>query len=148
MFRWICAHRALVKFPLARGEARPASRTDPSHGAGGSDILKWCRLISAALLLAISILVSASFADELYTGKKLFDVIYPPLAFTFIMELAMVLLPPCVFAFKLRACQEKGSRDYTVFAARYALAPMAPLFLSKYPVAEIAQGLFNKLAGL
>ena len=29
-----------------------------------------------------------------------------------------------------------------------ALAPMAPLFLFKYPVAEIAQRLFSKLAGL
>jgi len=31
----------------------------------------------------------------------------------------LIFLPPSIFIFKLRACQEKGLRDYTVFAARY-----------------------------
>jgi hypothetical protein len=116
-----------------------------------------------------------------------------------------VLLPPCFFVLKLRACREKGLSDYGAFAARYvndfekkwlnpsgapaepllgtpdlqsladlsssvavvrdmrtvpvsarlsvtvmtaALLPMAPLFLFKYPIAELVQRLVSKLAGL
>jgi hypothetical protein len=40
-------------------------------------------------------------------------------ALTLILELMLIFLPPSIFIFKLRACQEKGLRDYTVFAARY-----------------------------
>ncbi len=116
-----------------------------------------------------------------------------------------MLLPPCFFAFKLRACQERGLSDYSVLAARYvndfekkwlnasrvqvepllgtadlqsladlsssvaivrnmrlvpvstrllmivvvaALLPMVPLFLFKYPIAELVQRVVSKLAGL
>lgn len=157
------------------------------------------------LVLAISTVVSASFAEEISSGETVFEVIYPALALTLILELMLIFLPPSIFIFKLRACQEKGLRDYTVFAARYVndfekkwlsggpapaepllgmpdlqtladlassvgiirnmrwapvstrllisvaaagLLPMMPLFLFKYPIAELAQRLFNKLAGL
>ena len=46
-------------------------------------------------------------------------MVYPALVVTLILDLALILLPPCVFAFRLRACQEKGLSDYIVFAARY-----------------------------
>jgi hypothetical protein len=63
--------------------------------------------------------VSASFAEEISSGKTVFEVIYPAFAPTLIVELALIFLPPCVFAFRLRACQEKGLSDYMVFATRY-----------------------------
>ncbi len=179
----------------------------PTHpdGAAGLGYLEVVQTYFTTLMVAISLLVSASFAEEISTGKSVFEVIYPALVLTIIIELMIVLLPPCIFISKLRACREKGLRDYMVFAARYvtdfenkwfnpaavseepllgtpdlqslsdlstsvgivrnmrtvpvskrlvisalvaAFAPMAPLFLFKYPVAEIAQRLFSKLAGL
>lgn len=179
----------------------------PTHpdGAAGLGYLEVVQTHFTALVLAISIVVSASFAEEISSGKAVFEVIYPALALTLLFELTLVFLPPCVFAFKLRACQEKGLSDYMVFAARYvndfekkwltapavpaepllgtsdlqsladlsnsvgivrnmrwvpvstrllmtvviaALLPLLPLFLFKYPIAELAQRLFSKLAGL
>ena len=65
----------------------------------------------------------ASLPDQGIKGRRrqcpFFEVIYPAIAFTLIVELALLFLPPCVFASSLRACQEKGLSDYMVFAARY-----------------------------
>ncbi len=88
-------------------------------GAAGLGYLEVVQSHFTALVLAISTLVSATFAEEISSGKTVFEVIYPALAITLILELALILLPPCVFASKLRACQEEGLSDYTVFAARY-----------------------------
>jgi hypothetical protein len=179
----------------------------PSHpdGAAGLGYLEVTQTHFTSLVLAISIVVSASFAEEISSGKAVFEVIYPALALTLLFDLALILGPLSVFAFKLRACQEKGLRDYTEFAARYvsdferkwlnpaasskqpllgtsdiqsladlsnsfaivrnmrwvpvstrlfitiavaALLPMLPLFLFKYPIGELIQKLFSKLAGL
>jgi hypothetical protein len=179
----------------------------PTHpdSAAGLGYLEVVQTHFTALVLAISTVVSASFAEEISSGRAVFEVIYPALALTFILELMLIFLPPSIFVFKLRACQEKGLREYMVFAARYVndfenkwlkgsptpaepllgtpdlqsladlgnsvdiirnmrwvpvstrllvavavagLLPMAPLFLFKYPIAELAQRLFNKLAGL
>jgi hypothetical protein len=205
MFRWIWRIALWCRFlwRLAKLDLHLV----PTHpdGAAGLGYLEVVQTHFAAFVLAISILVSASFAEEISTGKSVFEVIYPALALTIIIELTIILLPPCVFAFKLRACQEMGLSDYMVLAARYvndfekkwlnaaavpgepllgtpdlqsladlsnsvgivrnmrwipvskrlviaslvaALAPMLPLFLFKYPVAEIAKRLFSKLAGL
>ncbi len=93
----------------------------PIHpdGAAGLGYLEIVQAHFTALVLAISIVVSASFAEEISSGKTVFEVIYPAFALTLIVELALIFLPPCVFAFRLRACQEKGLSDYMVFAARY-----------------------------
>ncbi len=179
----------------------------PTHpdGAAGLGYLEVVQNHFTAFVLAISIVVSASFAEEISSGMTLFEVIYPALALTLIVDLALIFLPPCIFAFKLRACQEKGLSDYTVFAAHYvndfekkwlnaaalpgepllgtsdlqsladlsnsvgivrnmrwvpvskrllmavviaALLPMLPLLLFKYPIPELIQRLFSKLAGL
>src|SRR6202045_1627145 len=174
-------------------------------GAAGLGYLEVVQTHFTALVLAISIVVSASFAEEISSGKTVFEGIYPAFALTLIVELALIFLPPCVFAFRLRACQEKGLSDYMVFAARYvndfekkwlngasvpaepllgtsdlqaladlsssvgivrnmrwvpvstrllvavviaALLPMLPLFLFKYPIAELIQRVLSKLAGL
>ena len=88
-------------------------------GAAGLGYLEVVQTHFTALVLAISIVVSASFAEEISSGKTVFEVIYPAFALTLIVELALIFLPPCVFAFRLRACQEKGLSDYMVLAARY-----------------------------
>lgn len=205
MFRWIWRIALWCHF-LWR-VAKLELHLVPTHpdGVAGLGYLEVVQTHFTSLVLAISIVVSASFAEEISSGKAVFEVIYPALAITLIVDLALILGPPCVFAFKLRACQEKGLSDYIEFAARYvtdfekkwlnpaapsdepllgtsdlqsladltnsvnvvrnmrwapvsarlsiaiviaALLPMAPLFLFKYPIAELAQRLFSKLAGL
>jgi hypothetical protein len=205
MFRWIWRIALWCRFlwRLAKLDLHLV----PIHpdGAAGLGYLEVVQTHFTALVLAISIVVSASFAEEISSGKTVFEVVYPALALTLIADLALIFLPPCVFAFKLKACQEKGLSDYVVFAARYvndfekkwlnaaaipaepllgtsdlqsladlsnsvgivrnmrwvpvstrlliavviaAMLPMLPLFLFKYPIAELAQRLFSKLAGL
>jgi hypothetical protein len=174
-------------------------------GAAGLGYLEVTQTYFAPLVLAVSAVVSASFAEEISSGVSVFEAIYPALAITLVADLALVLAPPCFFALKLRACREKGLSDYGAFAARYvndfekkwlnasgapaepllgtpdlqsladlsnsvavvrnmrtvpvsarlsitvmtaALLPMAPLFLFKYPIAELVQRLVSKLAGL
>ena len=205
MFRWIWRIALWCRF-LWRLEKLDLHLV-PIHpdGAAGLGYLEIVQTHFTALVLAISIVVSASFAEEISSGKTVFEVIYPAFALTLIVELALIFLPPCVFAFRLRACQEKGLSDYMVFAARYvndfekkwlnasaipadpllgtadlqsladlsnsvgivrnmrwvpvstrllvtvviaALLPMLPLLLFKYPIAELVQRVFNKLAGL
>lgn len=205
MFRWLWRIALWQRF-LWR-----LSRMDlhlvPSHpdGAAGLGYLEVVQTHFSALALAVSIVVSASFAEEISTGRTVFEVIYPALAITVLVDLVLFIGPPCVFLFKLRACQEKGLSDYGALASRYvnafekkwvtpaaqpeepllgtpdlqsladlsnsvavvrnmrwapisarlamaivaaALLPMLPLFLFKYPLADLAQLLFKKLAGL
>lgn len=178
----------------------------PTHpdGVAGLGYLEVVQTHLAPLALAISILVAAGFAEEIASGAA-FDAVYPAAGVIAVLDIALFLGPPCVFAFKLMECREKGLRDYMELAARYvsdferkwlerasgstepllgapdlqsladlgssvgivrnmrmapvsirllaailiaALLPMLPLFLFKYPVAEMAQKLFMKLTGL
>lgn len=205
LFRWLwrialwwCFLWRLAKLKLHLAPAHP-------DGAGGLGYLEVAQTYFFPLVLAISALMSASFAEEISSGISAFEAIYPALAITLILDLVLVLFPPCFFAFKLRACQERGLSDYSVLAARYvndfdrkwlsapgsqaepllgtadlqsladlstsvaivrnmrlvpvstrllitimvaALLPMVPLFLFKYPVAELVQKIVSKLAGL
>lgn len=93
----------------------------PTHpdGAGGLGYLEITQTHFAALVLAISVVVSASFAEDIASGAAGFEAIYPVLALTLFCDAALIFGPLCFFASKLRACQEKGLRDYTEFASRY-----------------------------
>ena len=119
LFRWIWRIALWCRFlwRLAKLDLHLV----PTHpdGAAGLGYLEVVQTHFTALVLAISTLVSAAFAEEISSGKTVFEVIYPALAVTLIVDLALIFLPPCFFAFKLRACQEKGLSDYMVFAARY-----------------------------
>jgi hypothetical protein len=119
MFRWIWRIALWCHFlwRLAKLDLHLV----PIHpdAAAGLGYLEVVQSHFTALVLATSILVSASFAEEISSGRALFEVVYPALMVTLILDLALILLPPCVFAFRLRACQEKGLSDYIVFAARY-----------------------------
>jgi len=205
MFRWLW--RVALWWCFLWRVARLRLHLVATHpdGAGGLGYLEVAQTYFAPLVLAVSAVVSASFAEEISSGISVFEAIYPALAITLVADLALVLVPPCFFALKLRACREKGMSDYGAFAARYvndfekkwlnatnvpaepllgtadlqsladlsnsvavvrnmrsvpvstrlsitvmiaALLPMAPLFLFKYPIAELVQRLIAKLAGL
>lgn len=205
VFRWVW--RLALWWRFLWRLSKMDLRLFPTHpdGAGGLGYLEVAQMHFATLAFAVSIVVSASFAEEISSGKAVFEVIYPALVVTLLVEFVLFLVPPCFFAVKLRSAQEKGLSDYSEFAAHYVgafeakwlscktnpdeallgtpdiqsladlsnsvsiarsmrwapmstrlfvtisvatLAPMAPLFLFKYPVADLAQMLFKKLAGL
>ena len=179
----------------------------PTHpdGAAGLGYLEVVQVHFALLVLAISIILSASFAEEISTGKMAFESIYPALPLILIVGAVLLLGPLFFFAPKLWASKVKGLNDYMVFASQYVndfdrkwlgadtaprksllgtpdlqsladlgnsinivrtmrwipvslkllmvlamatLLPMLPLFLLKYPVAELAEKFVTMLLGL
>lgn len=209
LFRWLwrLAFWWLLLWRLARADLQLV----PTHpdGVGGLGYLEVVQAQFAALAFAISALAAAAFAEEISSGRSVFDVIYPEMALAIALSIVLFLGPPCIFAFKLRVSREQGLRDYMGLASRYvfaferkwlgdttgarrdtiepllgtadlqsladlgnsvnvvrnmrmapvsmrlfvailaaAVAPMLPLFLLKYPLADLSQRLFMKLTGL
>lgn len=177
----------------------------PTHpdGVAGLGYLEVVQTRMAPLALAISAVAAASFAEEISTGRSIFEVVYPEMALTVIFSVVLILGPPLIFVAKLRAAQERGLLDYGALASRYvsdferkwitapqqgepllgsgdfqsladlnsvvegvrnmrlapvstrlliaivaaAMAPMLPIFLFKYPLAELLKKVFMTLTG-
>lgn len=119
MFRWLW--RIALWWCFLWRVAKLELHLVPTHpdGAAGLGYLEVVQTHFIPLVLAISLVESASFAEEISSGMVAFEVLYPALAIILIVDLVLVLGPPCVFALKLRACQEEGLNDYMEFAARY-----------------------------
>jgi len=179
----------------------------PTHpdGAAGVGYLEVVQIHFTPLTLAISMVLSASFAEEISVGTMTFEAIYPALPLILIIDAVLFLGPLFIFAPKLWACRVKGLSNYMIFASRYvnafdrrwlgadafaeerllgtpdlqsladlansiaivrnmrlvpvsprllmalvmaALLPIVPLFLLKYPIAELAEKFVTKLFGL
>ena len=119
MFRWLW--RIGLWWNFLWRVAKLELHLVPTHpdGVAGLGYLEVVQTHFTPLVLAISAVMSASFAEEISSGKVAFEVIYPALAFILIVDLLLFLGPTCFFAIQLRACQEKGLSDYMEFAARY-----------------------------
>ena len=119
VFRWLW--RIALWWCFLWRMARLELHLVPTHpdGAAGLGYLEVVQAYFTPLVLAISAVMSASFAEEISSGISVFETLYPALAITLILDLALVLLSPCFFAFKLSACKERGLSDYSVLAARY-----------------------------
>lgn len=93
----------------------------PTHpdSAGGLGSLSTVHSYFAPLVLAISIVNSASFAEEIYVGVTPFEAIYPELAIILIADALLFVGPLYIFTTKLLACRNKGLSDYMTFAAQY-----------------------------
>jgi hypothetical protein len=122
MLRWIW--RLLLWWSLLWSLTRMDLDLSPAHPdrAGGLGYLETVHTRFAPLALAISVVVASTFAAEIAVGDEALRDVYPALAATLFGNVALFLAPPCLFLFKLRACQEKGMRDYTVLGARYVHA--------------------------
>jgi hypothetical protein len=122
LFRWAC--RLLLWWSLLRRLAKMDLNLSAAHpdGAGGLGYLETVHTRFAPLAMAISLTVSATFAEEIAVGGDTLSDILPALAATLILNVALFLGPLCLFLFKLRACQEKGLREYAVLGARYVHA--------------------------
>jgi hypothetical protein len=93
----------------------------PTHpdGAAGLGYLEIVHTHFTPLVLALSAVQAASFAEEISSGRVTFEAIYPALALVLIVDAALFLGPLFIFAPKLWACRVKGLSDYMEFAARY-----------------------------
>ena len=119
MVRW--AWRLAFWWVLLRRLSRMDLELAPAHpdGVGGLGYLEIVHTRFAPLALAISIIVSATFAEDIASGRNSLSAVYPALFVTLLIDFLLFVAPLCVFAFKLRACQEKGLRDYTELSSRY-----------------------------
>ncbi|MGJ0507062.1 MAG: hypothetical protein ACR652_07985 [Methylocystis sp.] len=111
VFWWVLLAR-LAKMDLTLAPAHP-------DGVGGLGYLETVHTRFAPLALAISIVISSTFAEDIASGQSSLTAIYPALVATLLIDVLLFIAPVCVFAFKLRACQEKGLRDYTELSSRY-----------------------------
>jgi hypothetical protein len=122
MFRWLW--RILLWWSLLWRMTKMDLDLSPAHPdrAAGLGYLEIVHTRFAPLALAISIVISAALAEEIASGEATLGELIPALLATFLANCALFLAPPCVFALKLRAVQERGLRDYTVLGARYVHA--------------------------
>jgi len=175
---------------------------DSTAGLGG---LEMVHTYFSPLILALSAVQAASFAEEISQGTMSLESVYPAVALTLVVDAVVFLGPLFIFTPKLWACQVKGRKDYSELAERYvnqfdrkwvsknsstdepllgsadiqsladlansfsiirnmrvapigkklllsfgvaALAPVLPLLLLKYPIAELTQKFFTNLTGM
>jgi hypothetical protein len=119
MFRW--AWRLAFWWFLLWRLTKMDLQLAPAHpdAVGGLGYLEIVHTRFAPLALAISIIVSATFAEDIASGRSSLKVIYPALLLTLLADLILFVAPLCIFVFKLRSCQERGWRDYTALSSRY-----------------------------
>ncbi|WP_298832346.1 hypothetical protein [uncultured Piscinibacter sp.] len=93
----------------------------PTHPdrAGGLGYLEVVHNEFCALVLALSAVQAASFAEELAAGTLALEATYPALGLMLVLFAALFLGPLCIFAPRLWACRVKGLADYSILAARY-----------------------------
>jgi len=93
----------------------------PTHpdGNAGLGYLEVVQAQFTPLILAISALQAASFAEEMSSGTVTFEAIYPAFALVLVVDAVLFLGPLFIFTSKLWACRVKGLCDYMEFAESY-----------------------------
>lgn len=93
----------------------------PNHpdNAGGLGGLDTVHRHFIPMIVAFGALVSASFAEEVVAGTKVFAEVYPLFMMMLVIVLALFLGPVLVFAPKLKAARLRGLRAFRGFAAEY-----------------------------
>lgn len=99
-------------------------RLIPTHsdGAAGLGYLEVVHEHFAPLVLAISAVLSASFAEELSTGTMTFGALYYAVPLVLLLTAALFIGPLLVFSRKLWNCRATGLSEYMAMAARYTNA--------------------------
>lgn len=96
-------------------------RLIPTHpdNAAGLGYLQVVHTHFTPLVLAISAIQCASFAEELSSGTVTFEAIYPAMALVLVVDALLFLGPLFIFSSKLWACRVKGLSEYMEFAETY-----------------------------
>jgi len=122
LLRWLW-HLGLWGYFLWRVE-RLNLRLIPTHsdGAAGLGYLEVVHEHFAPLVLAISAVLSASFAEGLSTGTTTFGALYYAVPLVFLLTAALFIGPLLVFSRKLWNCRATGLSEYMAMASRYTHA--------------------------
>ena len=119
LLRWY--FRVGVWFLFLRSVSRLPLRLTPTHPdrAGGLGFLGRAAHAFVPVILAQSVVISAVVGSQiLFQGKTLVSFQYEIAAFV-ILQLVLVLGPPCVFMKTLLGLKRDGRRQYGALAARY-----------------------------
>ena len=122
VFRWICRLVLWWQFLWRVSRLRlhlVAVHPDRAGGLGGLEIVQSMLL---PLVAALSVIGSASYAEELSRRSMPFAAVYPALMLLVTVDLALVFGPLLVFTPVLWACRQRGFVDYMRLASRYVNA--------------------------
>ncbi len=119
VFRWML--RLLLWFAFLFRLGRLRLRLVPTHpdGAGGIGYLEVVHLHLAPLVLAVSAVECASFAEELVAGQMTFNAVYPALGLLVLVEAVVFLGPLFLVTPRLWQCRTRGLAEYMDFATDY-----------------------------
>jgi hypothetical protein len=119
LYRWY--FRLFVWFVFLKRVSRLPLRLTPTHPdrAGGLGFVGSAAHAFVPVIVAQSIVLSAVVGSRIvFHGRSLVSFQYEIAAFL-ILELVLVLGPPCVFMKTLLELKRQGRREYGVLAARY-----------------------------
>jgi hypothetical protein len=119
LYRWY--FRLFVWFVFLKRVSRLPLRLTPTHPdrAGGLGFVGSAAHAFVPVIVAQSIVLSAVVGSRIvFHGRSLVSFQYEIAAFL-ILELLLVLGPPCVFMGTLLDLKRQGRREYGVLAARY-----------------------------
>lgn len=120
LFRWMW--RLALWCHLLWRLSRLDLRLMPAHadGSGGLGMLGDVQMHFLPLVAGLSATLSASFAEDIATGKAPFESVYVAFVAMLLGAVVLVVGPLAVFAPRLWACRQQGLSDYLELAARYA----------------------------
>jgi len=119
LLRWLCrlCHWSYFLYGVSKLELHLVpTHPDYAAGLGSLETVHSCFI---PLVLALSALQSASFAEEISLGSMTFESIYASVAITLFVDAVLFIGPLFLFAPKLWACRVKGLGDYMPLASRY-----------------------------
>lgn len=119
LYRWV--FRVFVWFLFLKRVARLPLHLTPTHPdrSGGLEFVGGAAHAFVPVILAQSIVLSAVIGSRIvFHGRPLVAFQYEIAAF-FVIQLLLVLGPPCVFAKTLLELKRQGRREYGVLAAHY-----------------------------
>lgn len=93
-----------------------------SDGVAGLGYLEVVQEHFMLLIIAISSVLSATFARDIILGSMTFDALYHLIPAVLILNLILFIGPLFIFFHDLWTCQKKGMDEYMVMAAHYAHA--------------------------
>jgi hypothetical protein len=114
---WRLCHWAYFLWRITKLELHLVP-TNPD-GAGGLGSLEVVHTCFSPLVLALSAIQSASFAEEISLGSMTFEAIYPSLVLTVFVDAVLFVGPLFLFSPSLWACKIKGLGDYGALASHY-----------------------------
>jgi hypothetical protein len=96
-------------------------RLTPTHsdGAGGLGYLEIVQEYFTPLVLALSALYSALFAEEIVSGRMAFESLYSLVPMLLLLDAALFIGPLLIFSRKLMICRWTGMSKYMGMAASY-----------------------------